>query len=66
LIRLADDLTARLGRGFSRQDLQNMRLFYFSAPPDQIRQTVSGKFADPNKSQTPSGESTGVEKRATL
>ncbi|MDE0071913.1 MAG: DUF1016 N-terminal domain-containing protein [Caldilineaceae bacterium] len=41
--RLADDLTQRFGRGFSRQNLQNMRLFYLAYPPEKIRQTVSGK-----------------------
>ncbi len=28
LSRLADDLTARFGRGFSRRNLQEMQLFY--------------------------------------
>ena len=42
--QLAADLTKRFGRGFSRQNLQNMRLFYLSYPPDKIRQTVSGEF----------------------
>ena len=65
LIRLADDLTARFGRGFSRQNLQNMRQFYLAAPPDQICQTVSGKLADLQKSQTPSGKFAVGEKRAT-
>ena len=37
--RLAADLTRRFGRGFSRQNVQNMRTFYLSYPPDQIRQT---------------------------
>jgi hypothetical protein len=46
LKRLAQDLSARLGRGFSRQNLQNMRLLYLSAPPDRIRQTLSGKLAE--------------------
>ena len=41
--RLAEDLTPRFGRGFSRQNLQNMRQFYLAYPPDKIRQTVSGK-----------------------
>ena len=41
--RLAEDLTGRFGRGFSRQNVQNMRLFYLSYPPEKIRQTVSGK-----------------------
>ena len=43
--RLPEDLTGRFGRGFSRQNLQNMRLFYLSHPPDKIRQTLSGKLA---------------------
>ena len=41
--RLAVDLTQRFGRGFSRQNIQQMRMFYLSYPPDQIRQTLSGK-----------------------
>ena len=44
--RLAADLTRQFGRGFSRQNIQQMRLFYLSYPPDQIRQTVSGKSVD--------------------
>ena len=31
------------GRGFSRQNLHNIRLFYISYPSDKIFQTVSGK-----------------------
>ena len=57
LKRLAQDLSARLGRGFSRQNLQNMRLLYLSAPPDRIRQTLSGKLAEPGNRQTTSGKS---------
>ena len=41
--KLAEDLTGRFGRGFSRQNVQNMRLFYLSYQPDRIRQTLSGK-----------------------
>ena len=41
--KLAEDLTGRFGRGFSRQNLQHMRLLYLAYPPDQIRQTLSGK-----------------------
>ena len=41
--RLAADLTQRFGRGFSRQNIQYMRLFYISYPSDQIRQALSGK-----------------------
>ena len=36
-------MTGRFGRGFSRQNIQNMRLFYLTYPPDRIRQTLSGK-----------------------
>jgi len=41
LIRLARDLTARCGRGFSRANLQQMRLFYRGW---RICQTPSGKL----------------------
>ena len=43
--RLAADLTQRFGRGFSRQNIQYMRLFYVSYPSDQIRQALSGELA---------------------
>jgi len=42
---LADDLTARFGRGFSRQNLQQMRLFYACWPTGQICQTPSGNLS---------------------
>ena len=48
--RLEADLTPRFGRGFSRQNIQQMRLFYLFYPAEQICQTVSGK------SETPSAE----------
>ena len=57
--RLAEDLTVRFGRGFSRQNIQNMRLFYLSYPIGKIRQTPSGKSARlPAREilRTPSGE----------
>ncbi|QNI00353.1 PDDEXK nuclease domain-containing protein [Shewanella algae] len=38
--RLARDLTQRFGRGFSRQNLQQMRAFFLTWP---IRQTLSGE-----------------------
>ncbi len=59
LERLSEDLTGRFGRGFSRQNVQNMRLFYLSYPPDRIRQTLSGKLSQlPGRQirQTASGE----------
>lgn len=42
LIQLSKTLTKELGRGFSRSNLQNMRLFYLQYP---ICQTVSGKLS---------------------
>ena len=56
--RLAEDLTGRFEHGFSRQNVQNMRLFYLSYPIEKIRQTLSGKLpASPRWRirQTPSG-----------
>lgn len=52
--RLATDLTARFGRGFSRQNLQQMRLFYLAWPAEMICQTLSGKSASPQFAQLPS------------
>ena len=60
LARLAADLTQRFGRGFSRQNIQQMRQFYLSFRMDQICQTPSGKSASsPHERilQTVSGES---------
>ena len=42
LVQLSKSLTRELGRGFSRSNLQNMRLFYLQYP---ICQTVSGKLS---------------------
>jgi predicted nuclease of restriction endonuclease-like (RecB) superfamily len=42
LINLSKDLTARLGKGFSKSNLFNMRMFYSRFP---IFQTVSGKLS---------------------
>lgn len=41
--RLAADMTQRFGRGFSRQNIRQVRLFYLSYPSDQIQQTLSGE-----------------------
>jgi predicted nuclease of restriction endonuclease-like (RecB) superfamily len=51
--RLSLDLTQQFGRGFSRQNLQQMRQFYVVWSPDKIRQTVS---SESEKRQTPSSE----------
>jgi len=66
LKRLSDDLTRVGGRGFSVQNLENMRLFYLVCSPDKISETLSGKSgaiatrtaassASVEKSQTLSG-----------
>ena len=58
LEKLAEDLTEQFGRGFSRQNLQNMRLFYLAHPTDRICQTLSGKLPQRPQMpirQTPSG-----------
>jgi len=63
LKRLAEDLTMRHGRGFSVQNLENMRLFYGVCGTKEISETLSGKLAlaSPDsasafqKSQTASG-----------
>lgn len=44
LKRLSVDLSNRYGRGFSRQNLQQMRQFYLLYSPDKICQTPSGKL----------------------
>jgi predicted nuclease of restriction endonuclease-like (RecB) superfamily len=54
LKRLAHDLTAELGRGFSERNLEQMRLFYVGWP---ISQTLSAKFVPPPISQTVSAKS---------
>ena len=64
--RLALDLKTRFGRGFSRQNLQQMRAFYLTYPPGPICQTVSGKSSESAAQtirQTPSGESEDVAAR---
>jgi hypothetical protein len=49
LKRLAEDLTARLGRGFSERNLEQMRLFYSFWP---ISQTVSAKSEESGRPHT--------------
>jgi predicted nuclease of restriction endonuclease-like (RecB) superfamily len=59
--RLAQDLSERFGRGFSRQNLQNMRQLYLAAPPERIRQTLSSKLGEPEIRQTTSSKSAKVK-----
>ena len=49
--KLTEDPTARFGRGFSTQNIYNMRLFYLSYPTEKIRQAVSGKLVSPPRQQ---------------
>ncbi|CUJ65295.1 PDDEXK nuclease domain-containing protein [Achromobacter xylosoxidans] len=42
--RLSIDLTARFGRGFSADNLENMRGFFLAYPPSAISETASRKF----------------------
>lgn len=64
--RLAADLTHRFGRGFSRQNLQQMRAFYLAWPSDLICQTVSGEFKALVNPRTPSAKSSALQIRQTV
>ena len=55
LTKLAIDLAARFGRGYSRRNLQDMRLFYIAYPPERIWQTLSAKSNETKKSEAPLG-----------
>lgn len=58
LLRLSGDLTARYGRGFSRQNLQRFREFYFAFPLEIICSTASDKLKEESSTEkcpTPSG-----------
>lgn len=57
LKRLASDLTARFGRGFSERNLEQMRLFYLAWPADRISQMPSAKSSSVRISQTASRNS---------
>jgi predicted nuclease of restriction endonuclease-like (RecB) superfamily len=57
LMRLADDLTTRFGRGFSRFNLGRFRQFYLATPADQIRATLSLESPESGKRATASLES---------
>ena len=63
LKRLAADLTARFGRGFSERNLEQMRLFYMAWP---ISQTVSAKSAEASLSDIRAMPSLELEKWQTL
>lgn len=66
MVRLATDLSARFGRGFSKRNLEQMRLFYLAWPANQIVQTLSAQFAPTQICQTPSGESSPARNSESL
>lgn len=45
---LSKDLTAKYGKGFSVDNLENMRLFYTTYPPSVISETLSRKSINQN------------------
>jgi predicted nuclease of restriction endonuclease-like (RecB) superfamily len=57
LERLSKDLTSRFGRGLSVDNLETMRLFYKTYPPERISETLSRKssahLSSTSKSETP-------------
>lgn len=55
--RLAEDLTRRFGRGFSRQNLWQMRAFYIAWSTKRAGRSAAGSVLSPGILQTPSGES---------
>lgn len=59
--RLSADLSTRFGRGFSRQNLWQMRAFHQSWPLEQISQALSPKSPASEILQTLSGESVQTE-----
>jgi predicted nuclease of restriction endonuclease-like (RecB) superfamily len=54
LERLSEDLTKKFGKGFSVDNLENMRLFYLAYPHDRISETLSRKLNGQRNSETPS------------
>ena len=68
LERLAADLTARFGRGFSLVNLETMRIFFLTYPdPGSGKpQTLSGELLAAEKPQTLSGELASLASRFRL
>jgi hypothetical protein len=63
LQRLAQDLTARFGRGFSYPNVNKFRQFYLAFPSGNILSTPSIELRR-QKSQTPSRESNSASERS--
>jgi hypothetical protein len=64
LSRLSGDITARFGRGFSRRNLQDMRLFYHAYPMERIWQELSAESQ--GTLRTASVDVAATEKERTL
>jgi predicted nuclease of restriction endonuclease-like (RecB) superfamily len=54
LEHLSEYLTKKFGKGFSVDNLENMRLFYLAYPQDRISETLSRKLNGQRNSETPS------------
>ena len=63
LKELSADMTVRFGKGFSRSNLQNMRLFYLAYPKCQ---TLSGISSGVQKIQSAPGKSETVSRKFTI
>ncbi len=64
MARLATDLTAKFGRGFSRRNIEQMRAFYLDWAARQVGVgsfQVRVKSSDDAKAQTPSAELASVD-----
>ena len=64
ILRLAKDMTKRLGKGFSKSNIFLMRQFYLTYP--EKFQTLSGKSSKAQKFQTPSGKSETVSRKSSI
>ena len=64
ILRLAKDMTKRLGKGFSKSNIFLMRQFYLTYP--EKFQTLSGKSSKAQKFQTLSGISKTLSRKSTI
>lgn len=62
IARLSVDLTARFGRGFGVNNLENMRRFFLAHSASEISQTLSGKSGN----ESPARKSETVSRKFTL
>ncbi|MBI7801093.1 DUF1016 family protein [Pseudomonas aeruginosa] len=62
IARLSGDLTARFGRGFSADNLENMRRFFLAYSRAAISETLSPKSGD----EPPTGKSEAVSRKLGL